>query len=110
MEFPGKERVPVSSLFRSSLRGLLVAIAIGLVCGGAAAASGQKVLFDASHAQTAGNADWVIDGEKQDKSLFGMIRNTHEKSPRGTVVAYSDNSSIIEGYKVKRFYPGEGAK
>jgi len=56
------------------------------------------------------NADWVIDGEKQDKSLFGMIRNTHEKSPRGTVVAYSDNSSIIEGYKVKRFYPGAGAK
>lgn len=56
------------------------------------------------------NADWVIDGEKQDKSLFAMIRNTHEKSPRGTVVAYSDNSSIIEGHKVKRFYPGAGAK
>lgn len=56
------------------------------------------------------NADWVIDGEKQDKSLFAMIRNTHEKSPRGTVVAYSDNSSIIEGFKVKRFYPGAGAK
>ncbi len=54
------------------------------------------------------NADWVIDGEKQEKSLFGMIRNTHEKSPQGTVVAYSDNSSIIEGYKVKRFYPGVG--
>jgi len=54
------------------------------------------------------NADWVIDGEKQEKSLFGMIRNTHEKSPQGTVVAYSDNSSIIEGYKVKRFYPGAG--
>jgi phosphoribosylformylglycinamidine synthase len=56
------------------------------------------------------NADWVIDGVKQEKSLFAMIRNTHEKSPRGTVVAYSDNSSIIEGYKVKRFYPGAGAK
>ncbi len=54
------------------------------------------------------NADWVIDGEKQEKSLFGMIRNTHEKSPQGTVVAYSDNSSVIEGYKVKRFYPGAG--
>jgi len=54
------------------------------------------------------NADWVIDGEKQEKSLFAMIRNTHEKSPRGTVVAYSDNSSIIEGYTVKRFYPGSG--
>ncbi|MCE5181697.1 MAG: phosphoribosylformylglycinamidine synthase [Betaproteobacteria bacterium] len=54
------------------------------------------------------NADWVIDGVKQEKSLFAMIRNTHEKSPQGTVVAYSDNSSIIEGYTVKRFYPGNG--
>jgi len=53
------------------------------------------------------NADWVIDGEQQDKSLFAMIRNTHQLSPRGTVVAYSDNSSIIEGGKFKRFYPGE---
>ncbi|MGE5027758.1 MAG: phosphoribosylformylglycinamidine synthase, partial [Betaproteobacteria bacterium] len=55
------------------------------------------------------NADWVIDGEKQAQSLFAMIRNTHEKSPRGTVVAYSDNSSIIEGFRVRRFYPGAGA-
>ncbi len=51
------------------------------------------------------NADWVIDGEAQDISLFGMIRNTHKLSPEGTVVAYSDNSSVIEGANVKRFYP-----
>ncbi|HEY0665837.1 MAG TPA: phosphoribosylformylglycinamidine synthase [Gallionella sp.] len=54
------------------------------------------------------NADWVIDGEAQDMSLFGMIRNTHKVSPQGTVVAYSDNSSIIEGAKIERFYPREG--
>ncbi len=51
------------------------------------------------------NADWVIDGEQQDISLFGMIRNTHKVSPQGTVVAYSDNSSVIEGARVERFYP-----
>jgi phosphoribosylformylglycinamidine synthase len=51
------------------------------------------------------NADWVIDGEAQDMSLFGMIRNTHKVSPQGTVVAYSDNSSIIEGVRIERFYP-----
>ena len=54
------------------------------------------------------NADWTIDGVVQDKSLFKMIKNTHEKNPRGTVVAYSDNSSIIEGAEVSRFYPREG--
>jgi phosphoribosylformylglycinamidine synthase len=55
------------------------------------------------------NADWIVDGEKQDLSLFGMIRNTHEKHPQGTVVAYSDNSSVIEGAEIERFYPaGDG--
>jgi phosphoribosylformylglycinamidine synthase len=34
-----------------------------------------------------------------------MIRTTHANNPRGTVVAYSDNSSVIEGARVERFYP-----
>ena len=51
------------------------------------------------------NADWVIDGKPQSKSLFAMIRNTHALHPQGTVVAYTDNSSIIEGAEIARFYP-----
>ena len=51
------------------------------------------------------NADWIIDDEQQAISLFGMIRNTHKLHPAGTVVAYSDNSSVIEGATVERFYP-----
>ncbi len=51
------------------------------------------------------NADWVIDGKKQDRSLFSMIRHTHQTSPEGTIVAYSDNSSVIQGVKSKRFHP-----
>jgi phosphoribosylformylglycinamidine synthase len=51
------------------------------------------------------NASWVIDGEAQSKSLFGMIRDTHAAHPDGTVVAYSDNSSVIEGARIDRFYP-----
>ncbi|MFL6674344.1 MAG: phosphoribosylformylglycinamidine synthase [Massilia sp.] len=50
------------------------------------------------------NADWVIDGVRQDKSLFQMIKNTHQLQPKGTVVAYSDNSSIMVGAEVTRFY------
>ena len=37
------------------------------------------------------NADWIVDGVPQDKSLFAMIRDTHRAHPQGTVVAYSDN-------------------
>jgi len=51
------------------------------------------------------NASWVIDGKAQEHSLFGMIRETHKRHPEGTVVAYSDNASVIEGATVKRFYP-----
>src|SRR5690606_15650929 len=51
------------------------------------------------------NADWVIDAGTMDKSLFGMIKDTHKAHPQGTVVAYSDNASVIEGATVDRFYP-----
>ena len=51
------------------------------------------------------NADFILNGEKQEKSLFRMIRDTHEASPQGTVVAYKDNSSVIEGAQIERFYP-----
>lgn len=49
------------------------------------------------------NAQFTIDGMVQDKSLFGMIRHTHQTSPQHTVVAYSDNASIMEGHTLERF-------
>ncbi|HUQ24703.1 MAG TPA: phosphoribosylformylglycinamidine synthase [Burkholderiales bacterium] len=53
------------------------------------------------------NGEWIIDGERQTKSLFAMIRHTHAVSPQGTVVAYSDNAAIMEGVAAQRFYPDE---
>ena len=50
------------------------------------------------------NADFTIDGVAQPKSLFGMIRNTEQLNPQHTVVAYSDNASIMEGGKIQRFH------
>ncbi len=58
------------------------------------------------------NAEFTIDGVAQPKSLFGMIRNTHQLSPQHTVVAYSDNASVMEGHTVERFVArtsGKGA-
>jgi len=55
------------------------------------------------------NADFTIDGVAQDKSLFAMIRNTEKLHPQHTVVAYSDNSSIMEGAPVQRFYAKSGS-
>jgi len=53
------------------------------------------------------NADWVIDGKKQTESLFSMIRHTHAVRPQGTLSAYSDNASVIEGASIGRFYPDQ---
>ena len=51
------------------------------------------------------NASWAIDGVDQDRSLFAMIRNTHQLNPEGTVVAYSDNSAIMEGCEAEVWHP-----
>ncbi|MFZ7222876.1 phosphoribosylformylglycinamidine synthase [Avibacterium avium] len=53
------------------------------------------------------NADWIIDGEKQEKSLFKMIKNTFEKTPDYVLSAYKDNAAVMEGSKVGRFFPDQ---
>lgn len=56
------------------------------------------------------NAQFTIDGEAQPHSLFGMIRHTEKTSPQYTVVAYSDNASIMEGHAVQRFVATHNGK
>ncbi|WP_172144388.1 phosphoribosylformylglycinamidine synthase [Pseudomonas tumuqii] len=51
------------------------------------------------------NASWDIDGESQEKSLFGMIKNTHELHSEGVLSAYKDNAAVIVGHTAGRFYP-----
>jgi len=51
------------------------------------------------------NADFTIDGEPQARSMFAMIRNTHALAPQHTVVAYSDNASVMEGGQIERWLP-----
>ena len=55
------------------------------------------------------NAEFTIDGVAQAKSLFGMIRNTHQLAPQHTVIAYSDNASVMEGHQVERFVAKMGS-
>ncbi len=50
------------------------------------------------------NADWIIDGERQPKSLFGMIKNTYAKNSRGVLSAYRDNAAVIEGPQGRRWF------
>ena len=49
------------------------------------------------------NADWRIDGRPQERSLFQMIKHTHACHPAGTLVAYKDNSGVVEGVPAMAF-------
>jgi len=51
------------------------------------------------------NADWIIDGERMQRSLFAMIRHTHAVAPQGTIVAYADNAAVMDGRVAQRFHP-----
>ena len=56
------------------------------------------------------NADWIVDGEQKQHSLFRMIRETHMQNPKGTLVAYSDNSSVLVGSQGERFFADANTK
>jgi phosphoribosylformylglycinamidine synthase len=49
------------------------------------------------------NADWIIDGETQSRSLFKMIRNTTDSAPENVRSAYKDNAAVITGHQAERF-------
>ena len=51
------------------------------------------------------NANWIINEEKQLKSLIEMIKNTTKHTPNYILSAYKDNAAIIEGDNVDSFFP-----
>jgi phosphoribosylformylglycinamidine synthase len=48
------------------------------------------------------NADWLIDGERQSRSLFAMIRRSTELAPDGVLSAYRDNAAVMRGWPGQR--------
>ena len=51
------------------------------------------------------NARFTIDGEAEPLSMFDMIRASHAAAPQHTVVAYSDNASVMEGGVIRQWLP-----
>ena len=55
------------------------------------------------------NAEFVIDGQPQALSMFGMIRNTEKRLDGGdkphSIVAYSDNAAVMRGGPIERWLP-----
>jgi phosphoribosylformylglycinamidine synthase len=51
------------------------------------------------------NAEFVIDGVAQPRSLFEMIKLTHRAAPHGVLSAYKDNAAVVAGSRAMRFFP-----
>ena len=52
----------------------------------------------------------VIDGERQDGTLFDMVIETLNKNPKGSLVAFKDNSSVVAGHGVHTIMPEQPGK
>ena len=50
------------------------------------------------------NATWEIDGSPRSRSLFQMIKNTHQLHRDGILSAYKDNAAVLAGTRGGRFY------
>lgn len=51
------------------------------------------------------NGTFVVDGEKKEKSLFQMIKETSSESGDNLISAYKDNVAFIRGPRIKQFSP-----
>ena len=49
----------------------------------------------------------VIDGQNYDTPLFKVVTDTLAANPKGSKVAFKDNSSVIEGFTINTLLPEE---
>ena len=47
----------------------------------------------------------VVDGVMQDETLFGMVKDTLAQNPKGSLVAFKDNSSVVAGHAIHTIMP-----
>jgi phosphoribosylformylglycinamidine synthase len=47
----------------------------------------------------------IIDGEEMAESLFDLVTATLQANPKGSVVAFKDNSSVVAGYEITTLIP-----
>ena len=47
----------------------------------------------------------IIDGKEYEKTLFDVVKETLAANPKGSLVAFKDNSSVVQGYSVQSLLP-----
>ena len=54
------------------------------------------------------NAEFWIDGVRQEHSLFQLIKQSTAEAPGGVLSAYKDNAAVVAGNVAERFFPDNG--
>ncbi|MGB5292627.1 MAG: AIR synthase-related protein, partial [Lysobacterales bacterium] len=49
----------------------------------------------------------VVDGVEMKSTLLELVSDTVEANPKGSIIAFKDNSSVIEGYQITTISPEE---
>ncbi|MGB3222667.1 MAG: phosphoribosylformylglycinamidine synthase [Desulforhopalus sp.] len=49
----------------------------------------------------------VIDGKEMEGTLFDLVTDTLNAHPKGSVIAFKDNSSVIKGYEIETLVPAK---
>ncbi len=49
----------------------------------------------------------IVDGEEQDGTLFEVVKETLSANPKGSLVAFKDNSSVVAGHEITTLLPQE---
>ncbi len=47
----------------------------------------------------------IIDGDEKKKALFELVTDTLAANPKGSILAFKDNSSVVQGYSIKTILP-----
>ena len=69
--------------------------------------------FDVAQSNSEHSRHWffkgrlIVDGEEVPEHLIALIQRTLEANPNNSVIAFKDNSSAIEGYRVRTVMPLE---
>ena len=49
----------------------------------------------------------AVDGEEQEGTLFEVVKDTLKAHPKGSIVAFKDNSSVVAGHEITTLLPKE---
>jgi phosphoribosylformylglycinamidine synthase len=49
----------------------------------------------------------IIDGKECQGTLFDLVTDTLQANPKGSVIAFKDNSSVVAGYDIKTVIPSQ---